>query len=241
MLDEILPQFERDADATVQVLAVGTGQALALGERGHDKEREEKFVADGSGSIRLDLMYNNFVILGPAEDPAGILGEPSVVDAFTKIAANLPLTGGSFISRGDQSGTHSRELGIWEAAGITPEGDWYRSTGQGMGSTLTVADEFQAYTLSDRGTYLARKDRLDLQILVEGDDLLFNPYGVIAVNPARHPDINVDLVAELIEYITSVEVQERIAAFGADQFGQPLFFPNSEAWKANQKSEKATR
>ncbi|MDP7533038.1 MAG: substrate-binding domain-containing protein [SAR202 cluster bacterium] len=240
LLEELLPDFEEKENATVQVLAVGTGQALAIGERGdadiilvHAKAREEAFVADGFGKERFDLMYNSFVILGPASDPAGIGGTGSASEAFTRLAAELPDAGSSFVSRGDESGTHSRELSIWEAAGIDPAGDWYRSTGQGMGSTLTVANEFQAYTISDIGTYLSRQEQLDLQVLSGDDPLLFNPYGVIPINPDRHPDVNYDLATKLVEWLTSFETQERISEFGVAEFGQSLFTADSEEWRAS--------
>ena len=239
LLDEILPSFEAEANVTVRVLAVGTGQALALGEGGdadvilvHDTEREERFVAGGWGTWRKDVMYNDFVIIGPIEDPAGVSNMMSAVEAFTLIAEAGERSKVVFVSRGDRSGTHSGELLIWQRADIDPEGAWYKTTGQGMGDTLTVANELLAYTLSDRGTYLARQDRLDLKVLLQGDSLLFNPYGVIPINPRRNGRVKFDLAVKFIDYLTRYETQERIGKFGVETYGQPLFHPNSEEWEA---------
>lgn len=226
LLEAILPDFEVKYNATVDVVAVGTGQAIALGEAGdadvilvHAREREDAFVADGYGINRQDVMYNDFIILGPADDPAGIRGLSDVAEAMARIAAAQA----PFISRGDDSGTHIRELSLWEAAGIVPEGDWYQSIGQGMGATLTVADEQQAYTVSDRGTYLARlPEGLGLELLVQGDERLLNPYGVIAVNPELHPNVNADLAEKFIEWLISPETQAMIDGFQIN--GQQLFF-----------------
>ena len=239
LLDVILPPFEDEAKATVQVLAVGTGQAIALGERGdadiilvHDRDREDRFVAEGWGALRKDVMYNDFVVVGPVHDPAGVSTAASAPQAFARIAqagVNNKLV---FVSRADQSGTHSKELLVWQRAGIDPTGAWYKTTGQGMGDTLTVVNEFQVYTLTDRATYLARQDRLDIKVLLEGDSLLFNPYGVIPVNPERHTRVNRELAEAFVEYITRYETQERIATFGLETYGQPLFYPNSLEWKA---------
>ncbi len=182
----------------------------------------------GHGVRREDVMYNDFVIVGPPEDPAGILGMTDVTAAFTQIAESES----PFVSRGDESGTHIKEKAIWANAGIEPAGDWYISAGQGMGAILTMANEQQAYTLSDRATYLARTlEGTDLVIVVEGDPMLFNPYGVIAVNPDKNPAIQADLANEFIDWLVSVPTQEVISQFGADEFGQPLFVPDSTAWK----------
>ena len=182
----------------------------------------------GHGVRREDVMYNDFIIIGPESDPAGIKGLTSAADALKKLAE----TQSTFISRGDESGTHSKELSIWKAAGIEPAGDWYVSAGQGMGEVLTMANEQQAYTLSDRATYLARqKEGLDLPILVEGDKALFNPYGVIAVNPEKNPAIQAALVTQFIDWLISVPVQEKIAQFGVEEFGQQLFVPDSQPWR----------
>ena len=185
----------------------------------------------GHGSRREDVMYNDFIIVGPAADPAGIKGMESVTEAFDKMANG---SGDSvFISRGDDSGTHTKELGIWETAGIEPAGDWYVSAGQGMGAVLTMADEQQAYTLSDRATYLARTlEGTDLEILVEGDPALFNPYGVIAVNPDKGAHIKAEQANQFIDWLISVPAQEKIAEFGVAEFGAPLFTPDSEAWNS---------
>ncbi len=236
LLDYILPDFETRFHADVEVIAVGTGQALKLGEDGncdvvlvHARAKEDRFVADGFGVNRRDVMYNDFVIVGPSDDPAGIEGLTDAAAAFGKIAAAQA----TFVSRGDDSGTHTKELAVWKKAGLTPAGEWYVSAGQGMGAVLTMADEQRAYTLTDRGTYLARTlEGIDLSILVEGDPILFNPYGVIAVNPEKHPTANYDLAMQFIGWLTSVDTQEKIGEFGQDKFGQPLFVPDSEEWRA---------
>jgi tungstate transport system substrate-binding protein len=234
LLDYILPDFEKKYDATVDVVAVGTGQAIALGTSGdadvllvHARSQEDAFVEAGDGTMRYDVMYNDFIIVGPADDPAGIKGLTSAVDALKAIADKKAI----FISRGDKSGTNTKELALWKAAGITPEGDWYESAGQGMGEVLTMAAEQQAYTLSDRATYVVRKaDGLDLDILGEGDTLLFNPYGVIPVNPEKHPNVNAELGQAFADWITSLETQELIASYKVSD--QQLFTPSSEAWLA---------
>jgi tungstate transport system substrate-binding protein len=238
LLDEILPDFVRDYGVEVDVVAVGTGQALALGEDGnadvllvHARAREDAFMDAGHGVRREDVMYNDFVIIGPASDPAGIRGMTSAPDALQAIAA----AEAGFVSRGDDSGTHTKERSIWEATGMTPEGVWYISAGQGMGAVLTMADEQQAYTMSDRATYLARTlEGLTLEILVEGDPILFNPYGVMAVNPDKGEHIQNDLANTFIDWLVSLPTQEAISQFGVEQFGSPLFTPDSEAWRAEQ-------
>jgi tungstate transport system substrate-binding protein len=235
LLDYLLPDFEKEVGAKVDVIAVGTGQALQTGQDGnadvllvHARAKEDEFMAAGHGTRREDVMYNDFVIVGPPSDPAGIKGMTSAAEAFNKLAES----GSTFISRGDESGTHTKELSIWKEAGIEPAGDWYVSAGQGMGEVLTMANEQQAYTLSDRATYLARtKQGIDLVILVEGDKSLFNPYGVIAVNPDKNPAINAELANKFIDWIISVPVQEKIGQFGVEEFGQSLFIPDSEPWK----------
>ncbi|PKO21026.1 MAG: tungsten ABC transporter substrate-binding protein [Chloroflexi bacterium HGW-Chloroflexi-1] len=236
LLDVILPDFEKEYNVKVNVIAVGTGQAIKLGEDGnadvllvHARAKEDAFMAAGHGVRREDVMYNDFVILGPKSDPAGIKGMTAAAAALEKIAdARAP-----FISRGDDSGTHAKEKSIWQAAGIEPSGDWYISAGQGMGAVLTMADEQLAYTLSDRATYLARTlAGTDLVILTEGDPVLFNPYGVIAVNPAKGPHIQADLAEAFIDWLISLPAQEKIAQFGMDKFGAPLFTPDSPLWRA---------
>jgi tungstate transport system substrate-binding protein len=235
LLDIILPDFEKEAGVKVDVIAVGTGQALTLGQDGnadvllvHARAREDEFMAAGHGVRREDVMYNDFVIAGPESDPAGIKGMKNAAGAFKKLAE----AGATFISRGDESGTHTKELSVWKEATIEPAGDWYISAGQGMGEVLTMANEQQGYTLSDRATYLARsKEGLELAILVEGDPILFNPYGVIAVNPDKGPHIKADLANQFIDWIISLPVQEKIAQFGMADFGQSLFIPDSPAWR----------
>jgi len=236
LLDVILPVFEAQHDATVDVIAVGTGQALKLGEDGnadvllvHARAREDAFMAAGHGLRREDVMYNDFVIIGPPDDPAGIGGMRDAAAALAQIAAAKA----PFVSRGDDSGTHTKEKAIWVAAGIEPAGAWYISAGQGMGAVLTLANEQLAYTLSDRATFLARSlQGLDLVILTEGDPFLFNPYGVIAVNPAKGPQINQELANAFIDWLVSLPTQEMIGEYGVDQFGSPLFTPDSTAWRA---------
>jgi tungstate transport system substrate-binding protein len=240
LLDAILPAFEEESGMTVEVVAVGTGQALALGEQGdadvllvHARAREDAFMDAGHGIRREDVMYNDFVIVGPEEDPAGIAGVESASEALAAIAS----AEATFVSRGDDSGTHTKEKAIWESAGIEPSGDWYQAIGQGMGATLTFANEEEANTLSDRATYLARTlddEGFELTILVEGDPILFNPYGVMAVNPDKNVLINAEGANEFIDWIISVPTQEVIAEFGVGQFGSPLFTPDSEAWRAEQ-------
>jgi tungstate transport system substrate-binding protein len=245
LLDAILPAFEAQYNTTIEVIAVGTGQAIELGTNGdvdvvlvHARSREDAFVEAGDGINRLDVMYNDFIVVGPVDDPAGAQGTPLAADAFTLIsAATAP-----FASRGDESGTNTKELAVWTAAGIEPSPDsgWYLSIGQGMGETLLFANEQGAYTLTDRATWLAQKDNLpNLAVIVGGesidgnaDPILLNPYGVIPVNPAKHPDVNFELATQFAEWITSVEAQQLIADFGVDEYGQSLFFPDSEAWKA---------
>lgn len=243
LLDEILPAFEEEHNARVDVVAVGTGQAIALGEAGdadvilvHARAREDAFVEAGHGTQRYDVMYNDFIIVGPATDPAGIQGMTLAADALAAIAA----AEAPFASRGDDSGTHSKELSLWSAAGITPDpaSSWYNSLGQGMGDTLTFANESGAYTITDRATFLAQRDNIpNLAVMVGGDSIdgnadtaLYNPYGVIPVNPDKG-GINADLAQAFADWLTSVETQEQIGHFGQESFGQPLFFADSEAWR----------
>jgi tungstate transport system substrate-binding protein len=235
LLDYLLPFFESEFGVKIDVIAVGTGQAIALGTDGnadvllvHARSQEDAFMAAGDGTRREDVMYNDFVVLGPANDPAGIKGITVAVDAFKQIAEKQS----PFISRGDKSGTDTKEKSIWKAAGIEPAGDWYISAGQGMGEVLTMAEEQQAYTLSDRATYLSRtKKGIKLEVMVEGDPILFNPYGVIAVNPAKNPNIQADLAQKFIDWLISVPTQEKIAEFGKADFGQSLFTPDSQPWR----------
>ena len=186
-------------------------------------------MAAGHGTRREDVMYNDFVIVGPPQDPAGIRGTAEASQALTMIAA----AEAPFVSRGDDSGTHTKEKALWAAAGLEPAGDWYISAGQGMGAVLTMANEELAYTLSDRATYLNRTlEGTDLEILVEGDPILFNPYGVMAVNPEKGDHIKADLANQFIDWIISVPTQEMIGQFGVEEFGSSLFTPDSEAWRA---------
>ncbi|MBW2055884.1 MAG: substrate-binding domain-containing protein [Deltaproteobacteria bacterium] len=222
------PPFENRFHAAVDVIAQGTGKALKTAERGdcdlvfvHSRPAEEKFVRDGYGVNRRDVMYNDFVIVGPQKDPAGIAGLKDAVEALKRIASAKA----SFVSRGDDSGTHKREKALWKKARLAPRGRWYIESGQGMGAVLQIAQEKRAYTLSDRGTYLAYRGKIDLVILAQGDRLLFNPYGIIAVNPARYPAVNYVLAMAYIGWVTSAEGQEIIRNFGKDIFGQSLFIP----------------
>ncbi len=228
LLKFLLPKFEAGYGAKVRVISVGTGQAIKLGENGdadvvlvHARPAEDKFVVHGYGVNRRDVMYNDFVLVGPRQDPAAVRGMKDVVAAMRKISAS----GAKFISRGDDSGTHQMEIGYWKNAGITPRGAWYMSAGQGMGQVLTIAAELRAYTLTDRATYGAYRSRLGLEILVADDPRMFNPYGIIAVNPARHPDVNYAGAMALIEWITSLQGQTAIAEFKVN--GEQLFFPNA--------------
>ncbi len=230
LLDELIPAFEEKTGYEVKPIAVGTGEAIAMGERGeadvllvHSRAAEDKFVQDGYGIDRRDVMHNDFVIIGPEDDPAGIAGL-TAVEAYTAISENEAL----FVSRGDDSGTNKKEIAIWSEAEITPKGEWYIESGQGMGATLRIADEKQAYTMSDRGTYLSQKASLSLIVLVEGDEILFNPYGVIPVNPEKHKDININYegAVAFAEFITGEKGQSIIREFGVEEYGQPLFYPD---------------
>jgi len=231
LLDVLIPVFEKKTGYFVKTISVGSGQAIAMGQKGeadvllvHSPDAEMKIVADGSGINRRLIMHNDFIIVGPASDPAKIKGVKSTQEAFKKIAATQSL----FISRGDNSGTHSKEKEIWKAAGVKYEGEkWYQQTGLGMGQTLNVASEKKTYTLADRGTYLALKKRLDLEILAEGDAILLNIYHVIEVNPAKFPKVNAAGGKAFAGFMVSKEAQDMIKTFGVDKFGSPLFFPDA--------------
>ncbi|NND84380.1 MAG: solute-binding protein [Acidimicrobiia bacterium] len=238
LLDAILPAFEEAFDANVEVVAVGTGQALSLGEAGdadvvlvHARDREEAFVAAGHAPARYDVMYNDFVIVGPEDDPVALSTATGAVEAFARIAD----AEARFASRGDESGTNFKELSIWDAAGITPEGDWYDSIGQGMGSTLEFSQETGSYTLSDRATFIAQQANLEgLAILFGGATIdanpdvgLLNSYGAMAVNGP-----NDELANEFVEWLTSLETQQAIADFRSPS-GDPLFFPDSAEWRSS--------
>ena len=227
LFDVLLPPFETMFNIKVNVNAVGTGEALKLGENGdvdivfvHAREAEDKFINDGFGVNRQDVMYNDFVIVGPVDDPAGIKGD-TAPESLKKIAAKNWF----FVSRGDDSGTHKKGKELWKLAGIKPIGKWYLETGQGMGATLQTADEKKAYCLVDRGTYIAYEKEIDLVILCEGDENLFNPYSIIAVNPERHPHVNYIYSMALIGWVTSPEGQKIIGEF--KKGGKALFHPNA--------------
>lgn len=231
LLDVLIPVFEKKTGYFVKTIAVGSGQAMAMGQKGeadvllvHSPDAEKKFVADGYGVHRRLIMHNDFIVVGPGADPAKIKGTKSTEEAFKKIAASQSL----FLSRGDNSGTHSKEKAIWKAAGVKYDGEkWYQQTGLGMGQTLNVASEKKAYTLADRGTYLALKKRLDLDILVEGDAILLNIYHVIEVNPAKFPKVNVAGGKAFADFMVSKEAQDMIKTFGVEKYGSPLFFPDA--------------
>ena len=225
LLGWLLPAFEAKTNTRVNVISVGTGKALELAKNGdvdvtlvHARTAEDKFVADGWGIDRRDVMYNDFIVAGPATDPAHIKGSKDVLTAFRKIHGS----GAKFISRGDNSGTDIMERAYWKSAGIAPAGGTYISAGLGMGEVLNMAAELQAYTLTDRATYGAYKAKTGLQIVVEGDKSMYNPYGIIAVNPAKHPGVNYKGATMLIEWITSPEGQARITSF--KPAGEQLFF-----------------
>jgi len=226
LLKVLLPPFEKKNNVKVDVIAVGTGQALKLGEAGdvdvvfvHARKLEDKFVADGFGVNRKDVMYNDFVIVGPKNDPAGIAKAKTAAEALKLLATK----GATFISRGDKSGTHTKELDLWKSAGIEPKGNWYVEAGQGMGPVITMATERRAYTLTDRGTYNAFKGaKTDLVILFQGEKGLFNPYGIMAVNPKKFPHVKYDLAMKLIDYVTGPEGLKIIADYKAH--GEPVFF-----------------
>ncbi len=229
LLQYLLPVFERDTGYKVHVIAVGTGKALRMGRDGdvdvvlvHAPAAEQKFVDDGHGVKRVGVMYNDFVIVGPADDPAAASKSSSGKEALGRIAKNKAV----FISRGDDSGTNKKELSLWKEAGIKPLEPWYREAGQGMGKVLQIAGELSAYTLTDRGTWLAFKNKSPLRIVYQGDPALFNPYGIIAVNPARYPDINFTAAQALIKWITSPAGQQLIGNFSVAD--SQLFTPSAD-------------
>ena len=231
LFKHLLPIFEKKTGIQARVVALGTGQALDMGRRGdadvvfvHARPLEEKFLAEGFGVRRFEVMYNDFVLIGPKSDPATVAGVRDIVAAFRKIrAAQAP-----FVSRGDRSGTHFAELELWKAAGIDlarEKGPWYRDTGQGMGPALNSASGMNAYILADRGTWLSFRNRAELAVLVEGDRLLFNQYGIMLVNPAKHPSVKKELGQTFIDWVISPEGQKAIAEYKIG--GEQLFFPNS--------------
>jgi tungstate transport system substrate-binding protein len=229
LLDVLLPLFKSRTGIDVRVVAVGTGQALALGRRGdadvllvHDPAGERRFVDAGHGLERRRVMHNDFVLVGPPADPAGVKGSGSAAEAFARIARRAA----PFLSRGDESGTHQKEKAVWRRAEVAPGGKWYVRAGAGMGQVLRMASEKRGYTLSDRGTFLALRADLDLTVLAEGDPLLVNPYSVILVSPEKHPHVRAAEARQFADFLVSAEGQRAIADFGKDRFGVPLFFPN---------------
>lgn len=228
LFGHLLPAFRQATGLDVKVVALGTGQALDMGRRGdadvlfvHDQAAEEKFVADGFGVRRYPVMYNDFVLIGPSADPAGTRGK-DIVAALRKLATSQS----AFVSRGDNSGTHAAELRYWKLAGVDNKGPGYKACGCGMGPALNIAASTQAYVLADRGTWLSFKNREGLSVLVEGDNRLFNQYGVIAVNPARHPHVKTALAQQFIDWVVSAAGQSTIAAYKVG--GETLFFPNAK-------------
>lgn len=233
LLDFLLPKFTAETGIEVQVISVGTGKAIQMGKDGeadvllvHAKADEEAFVAEGHGPARYDVMYNDFILVGPKDDPAGVKASSAnnIVDSL-KLIADKQAT---FISRGDDSGTHKKELNLWKTAVIEPAGDWYIEAGQGMGDVLKMADEKAGYTIADRATYLSMKDTLELEIVTENDTNLYNQYGVIVVDPNKNENINGEGALEFQEWILSEAAQSLIAEFGMDKYGQSLFIPNAK-------------
>jgi len=233
LLDVLVPAFEDESGYNVKVIAVGSGQAIEMGQRGdadvlltHAPSAEEGFVAEGYGVNRQLVMHNDFIIVGPAGDPAGVADASSALDALRAIAG----AGAPFFSRGDDSGTHKLELKLWDQLGMTPDpasDSWYEETGQGMGATLQVANQRNGYTMSDRATYLAQQENLDLEILSEGDPVLLNIYHVMQVNPDRFGDVNADGAAAFVAFMVSGAAQALIGEFGVEEFGQQLFVPDA--------------
>ncbi|MDP2808310.1 MAG: substrate-binding domain-containing protein, partial [bacterium] len=231
LLDFLVPIFEQENGCKVQVIAVGTGAAIRYGKDGnadivmvHDPVAEEQVVKEGFFVERKYLMYNDFVIVGPAEDPAGIKGLASVVEALKKIQESQS----TFVSRADQSGTYKKEQRLWETAGIKPKGFWYLEAGAGMEAILRIANEKRAYSLTDRGTYLAHQKEFELPILNEGDKELFNPYHIMLVAPAKYPFVNYSLAKKFSDFLTSERGQKMIAEYGVGKYGQPLFIPGAK-------------
>lgn len=231
LLDVLVPMFEKKTGYFVKTIAVGSGQAMAMGEKGeadvllvHSPQAEQKFMTEGFGANRRLVMHNDFIVVGPASDPAKIKGTKSTVEVFKKIAS----ANGLFLSRGDKSGTDAKEKSIWKETNVKSQGEkWYQETGLGMGQTLNVASEKKAYTLTDRGTYLAQKKNLGLDILAEGDAILLNIYHVIEVNPTKWPKVNATGGKAFADFMVSNETQAIIKTFGVDKYGSPLFFPDA--------------
>ena len=237
LLDVLVPLFQEQSGYTVQTIAVGSGEAMKMGEEGnadvllvHAPSSEVAFMDAGNGTDRFLVMHNDFIIVGPAADPAGIKGKTSAVDAFKAIFES----GASFITRGDDSGTHKKELALWKSASMDPAGQpWYIETGQGMGASMIVASEKEAYILTDRATYLANKDNYKLDLLVEGDNSLLNVYHVITVNQSKWPKVNYEGALAFAKFMTDPATQETIGEFGVDKFGQPLFYPDADKTDAD--------
>ncbi|MDD3717569.1 MAG: substrate-binding domain-containing protein [Actinomycetota bacterium] len=230
LLDEWVPMFEEENPYVVKVIAVGSGAAMEMGRNGecdvmlvHSPAAEEELVEEGYAVDRNAVMHNDFIIVGPASNPANIADDMEAKDAFAAISTSQS----KFISRADESGTHTKELNVWKAAGISPEGAWYVESGKGMGDTLRIASEEGAYTLSDRGTYLSMKDELELEILSEGDPILFNNYHVMNVNPEKWPDVNHEGAKAFNQFCVSPQAQEFLDEFGVEEYGQPLFYPDA--------------
>lgn len=231
LLDTLVPMFEKKTGYAVKTIAVGSGQAMAMGAKGeadvllvHSPDAEQKFMAEGSGVNRRLVMHNDFVVVGPASDPGKVKEAKTASDALRKIAADPQ----PFFSRADNSGTHAMELKLWKAAGVTPKGQkWYAETGLGMGQTLNVAAEKKGYTLADRGTYLAMRKTLGMAIVCEGDRSLLNIYHVIEVNPGRHPKVNAPGATAFADFMVAKDTQEIVRTFGVDKYGSPLFFPDA--------------
>lgn len=226
LLDVLIPRFERESGLKVKVIAVGTGQALELGRRGdadvllvHAPAAEEAFMKEGHGAERKPVFYNDFVLVGPAADPAGVREARAPGAALTAISRS----GALFISRGDDSGTHKKEQALWKEAGLTPQGKWYVSAGAGMAEALRMASEREAYTLSDRGTYLALSRTLRLKVLFQGGESLRNPYAVITVSPTRHPTVNAAAARRFEAFLLSPDTRRLVASFGKEKYGMPLF------------------
>ncbi len=239
LLDYLLPELQKDTGIEARVVAVGSGKAIQMGKDGeadvllvHAREDEDKFIQEGYGTKRYDVMYNDFVIIGPAEDPAAIGGLPTA-DAFSVIGKKQV----KFVSRGDDSGTHKKELTLWKQSNIQPAGDWYISAGKGMGEVLTMANEMQAYTLTDRATYLSMKDKLQLNILLEREPELINDYGILLVNPKNNDKINTESAKKFAEWMTSEKGQKLIGQFGVNTYGEPLFIPAVKEPKENPNKE----
>lgn len=233
LLAYLLPVFTEETGIDVKVVAVGTGKALQMGMDGeadillvHAKASEEEFVEEGHGTERQDVMYNDFVLVGPSEDPAGLKENhpDNILEGLKKLSEEQA----TFVSRGDDSGTHKKELGIWKSAEIEPAGEWYLEAGAGMGDVLKITDEKQAYTLTDRATYLSMKENLDLDIIIEGDPNLFNQYGIIPVDPSKNENTNNDGAMEFMNWLLGEEAQNLIKDFGVEEYGEPLFVPNAK-------------